>query len=129
MAENDLLAQFGSRLTAVREARGLSQKQLAAKLRISVSTLSRHERGEASPRFQELVALRAFLGVSLDFLVTGEGLPGIHPLDPRLSQLQDALTQLPRDLREVLARFVLAQQPSIDSSPMDCSANQPEKCR
>ncbi len=111
MPANDPLLQFGARLSTLRDARGLSQKQLAAKLRISVSTLSRHERGEASPRFDELLALREVLRVNLDFLATGEGPVGIQPVDPRLYQLQEAMAQLPRALREALFGFVLEQRP------------------
>jgi transcriptional regulator with XRE-family HTH domain len=134
MPANDPLLPFGARLSALREARGLSQKQLAAKLRISVSTLSRHERGEASPRFDELLALREVLRVNLDFLATGEGPVGIQPADPRLYQLQEALTQLPRALREALAGFVLEQQPpaftpackGLPMNPPRDSRTQPE---
>jgi transcriptional regulator with XRE-family HTH domain len=134
MPANDPLLQFGARLSALREARGLSQKQLAAKLRISVSTLSRHERGEASPRFDELLALREVLRVNLDFLATGEGPVGIQPVDPRFYQLQEALAQLPRALREALAGFVLEQQPpaftpafkGLPMNPPRDSRTQPE---
>ncbi len=130
MSGKDRLAEFGARLTAAREERGLSQKQLAAKLRINVSTLSRHERGEASPRFDELLALRAALGVSLDFLMTGEGPPGQPTLsshDPRFDRVQEALALLPRDLREVLARFVLEQQPA-QAACDPVNPSHPERC-
>ena len=127
MSENDRLTEFGIRVTSTREARGLSQKELAAILRINVSTLSRHERGEASPRFDELLALREALGVSLDFLMAGEEPVGLPAHDPRLNRVLEALALLPRDLREVLAGFIVEQQPAQTAcNPVNPS--HPERC-
>lgn len=63
-------ADFGARLRAMRESRGLNQRVLAATLEgvISQSGVSRMEKGEKVPSPSELVALSWALGVSLEEL-------------------------------------------------------------
>ena len=63
---------LGERIAALRRARGLSQAELAGRLRISPSAMGMYEQGRREPPAQILVALARELGVSTDYLLTGK---------------------------------------------------------
>lgn len=63
---------FGERLRDLRKARGLSQKAAAEAVGVSVTGWQNYEGGRL-PRGEELTAIAANLGVSLDWLMLGEG--------------------------------------------------------
>lgn len=73
------LAQvIGARVRARRDALELTQEHLRARMEllqvfVSRTQYSRIENGEALPDAAELIALRAILGVSLDWLLLGDG--------------------------------------------------------
>ena len=71
-------ATFGDRLAAARDAAGLSQKDLAKRLGVKASTLRNWEDDLAEPRANRLSMLSGLLGVSLSWLLSGEG-DGINP--------------------------------------------------
>lgn len=58
-----------NRLAEMRRAHGLSQEELAEKLNISRQAISKWERAESSPDTDNLIALAALYGVSLDVLL------------------------------------------------------------
>jgi len=66
-------ATFGDRVTGAREARGMTRKQLAERLGVRVKTLEAWEEDRADPRANKLQMLAGVLGVSLMWLLTGEG--------------------------------------------------------
>lgn len=63
------------RLQALRKNNGLSQDALAEKLGVSRQSISKWERGEASPDTDNLIALASLYGITLDELINGEKLP------------------------------------------------------
>jgi|GEM_PF-3978972 len=65
-------AQLGSRITRARAAAGLTQPDLAAKLEIDRTAITKIEAGTRAVSAQEIVALGAALGRSLDWLVHGD---------------------------------------------------------
>ena len=94
---------MAQRLVDRRKAAGLSQEALAAQLGVSRQAVSKWERSESSPDTDNLIALAALYGVSLDELLYGEaannaddledgsagtetadvaGARGIHVIDP-----------------------------------------------
>jgi len=75
----DLLAEVGPRLRRLRVQRGVTLTALAAKTRISKSTLSRLESGQRRPSLELLLPLAAAHHLPLDELV---GAPRIG--DPRV---------------------------------------------
>lgn len=79
-------ATLGDRLAAAREAAGLSQTQLATRLGVRARTLRSWESDLAEPRANRLQMLAAMLGVSLRWLLSGEG-EGVSP--PVLSEAAD----------------------------------------
>lgn len=62
---------LGERITALRRARGLNQKQLAEKLCISPSAIGMYEQGRREPGLVLIVELAKIFSVSTDFLLTG----------------------------------------------------------
>lgn len=93
----DAHATLGDRLAAAREAAGMTQTQAAARLGVRTKTLRDWEDDAAEPRANRLQMLAALLGVSLRWLLTGEGddvpPPGEGPrsdpaLEPALAELR-----------------------------------------
>jgi HTH-type transcriptional regulator, cell division transcriptional repressor len=66
-------ATFGDRLTAAREAQGLSQPQLAKRLGVKLKTVQGWENDTSEPRANKLQMVAGLLNVSLRWVLTGEG--------------------------------------------------------
>lgn len=66
-------ATLGDRLAAARDASGMTQGKLAQRLGVAVKTLRDWENDVSEPRANRLQMLAALLGVSLRWLLTGEG--------------------------------------------------------
>lgn len=64
-----MLYEIGDRLKALREARKLSQSQVARRLNISNSAISGYEKGTKTPSAEMLKTLAIFYNVSSDFLL------------------------------------------------------------
>ena len=62
---------LGERIALLRRSRGLSQAELARRLKISASAMGMYEQGRREPSGQVLVALARELEVTTDFLLTG----------------------------------------------------------
>lgn len=67
------MAGFPERLKAARTGLGLTQEQLAFELNVTKASISAWENGREGPGFRLLPAIHRVLGVSLDFLICGEG--------------------------------------------------------
>jgi transcriptional regulator with XRE-family HTH domain len=70
---------MGERLRAARGTRGLSLRQLAARLGVSPSLISQIETGRSSPSVSTLYAIAAELDVSLDDLLFNDRRPPEGP--------------------------------------------------
>jgi len=75
-----VLGEVGPRLRATRRDRGLTLHDLAARMGISSSTLSRLESGKRQATLELLVPLTRQLGIRIDDLIPAE------PPDPRIRQ-------------------------------------------
>ncbi len=62
----------GDRLSDLRKKYGLSQEELAEKIDVSRQSISKWERGEASPNSNNLIAMSKLYGVTLDELLGTE---------------------------------------------------------
>ncbi|WEA52270.1 helix-turn-helix transcriptional regulator [Weissella paramesenteroides] len=60
------------RLKELREAKGLSQRQLANELGMVRQAYSNYERGEREPRIDVLIKLADYFDVSVDYLIGHE---------------------------------------------------------
>ena len=88
---------LGPRIAALRREAGWSQAELAARLRVSPSAMGMYEQGRREPPVELLVALARELGVTTDFLLTGQ--PATEPdTDTLMSMLFSRVTSADRRL-------------------------------
>ena len=66
-------ATFGDRLTAAREAQGMTQAKLARQLGVKLKTVQAWENDASEPRANKLQMVAGMLNVSIRWLLTGEG--------------------------------------------------------
>lgn len=67
---------LGARIAALRRGKGWSQAQLARQMQISASAVGMYEQGRREPSAEQLVQLSRLFGVSVDYLLTGQAMPG-----------------------------------------------------
>lgn len=67
------IATFGDRMTAAREAAGMTQDALAKRIGVKKATLRSWENDLAEPRANRLSMLAGLLSVSMMWLINGEG--------------------------------------------------------
>ena len=98
-------ATFGDRLAVAREAQGLSAEQLARRLGLKAETLENWEADRSAPRANRLQMLAGFLGVSMVWLLTGEGegAPPVTREDRSSAEVKALLAEL-RDIRMASAQ-------------------------
>jgi transcriptional regulator with XRE-family HTH domain len=100
---SDETATLGDRLAAAREKQGFDQAGLARKLGVRDTTVAQWEADASEPRSNRVQMLAGLLGVSLRWLLTGEG-DGVEDPDNTsrpdphiaaiLSELRDAQGQM-----------------------------------
>jgi transcriptional regulator with XRE-family HTH domain len=100
---------FASRLRKLREARGLTQRQLAERIQMEVAQITRYERGQFLPNAETLISLARVLQVGLDLLLLGEAEPDAGRLAitdlPLLERFQD-LQKLSKKDREAVILLI-----------------------
>ena len=70
--ENELdKLEIGKKIKILRKTRGLTQEQLADKLRVKRATISNYEIGRRSPHIKELEDIAEVLGVNLEYFGFG----------------------------------------------------------
>lgn len=84
------IKESGLRIKSLRKAKGLTQEQLADKLNISTSNLSKIEIGYSGMSVDLSIELAMFFGVSLDFMLLGRELQ----TDAMKKQIRSMLDQL-----------------------------------
>jgi transcriptional regulator with XRE-family HTH domain len=99
------MATFGDRLAAARDVARLTQKDLAQRVGIKTHTLRNWEEDLSEPRANRLSMLAGILGVSLSWLLMGEGEGVIAPEDDddAATDMADVLTEL-RAVRTQMAQ-------------------------
>lgn len=123
-------AHIGERIRALRERRGLAtQGDLAAKVEVSVPTVSRWERGKEHPSGEHLMKLCAVLGVSPDELTVPAGqrpsppgavAPAPNDVADLLEHVESALAKMrPETHGEVIAH--LKNQASLLVTGRECA--------
>ncbi len=91
-------ATFGDRLAGARDAAGLTQAALAGKIGVKTTVIAGWENDLKEPRANRLQMLSGILGVSLSWLLTGQGDGPEAPED---------VTPISADLTEMLAEMRL----------------------
>lgn len=110
---SDETATFGDRVTAAREAAGMTREQLSARLGVKLKTVAAWEDDMADPRGNKLQMLSGMLGVSIPWLLTGTG-AGLEGPDatPRLdvAPILAEMRALQADLGQIAARMGRLEQ-------------------
>lgn len=86
--------QIGFRILGLRKENGLMQQELAQKLGLDRSTLSKIENGENAPTARVLIKLKQFFSVSVDWILTGSG-PREHLETPN-KEVNELLIEMKR---------------------------------
>jgi transcriptional regulator with XRE-family HTH domain len=99
-------ATLGDRIAGARDAAGLSQTDLARRIGVRLATLVAWEEDQSDPRSNRLQMLAGVLGVSLRWLLTGDGEGVEAPVaDPDLAADARALLTEMRQMRGDLLRL------------------------
>lgn len=113
---------FGERLYRLRTKSGICQKELAAYLHVSVSTISNYENGVHSPDLKILEKIARFFHVSADYLLgRTEYIAPIEDTDSQLleqylvTDIMDTFIELSPERREDLAKYINLLKLSDDS--------------
>lgn len=108
---------FGNNIKSSREARGLTQEDLAERLGVSVNSISRYECGRMLPRLDTAVLLAHELCVSLDLLIgNGPDVARRRPVElPRVAR--KIVRDLPATPAPVLGAMRAVQR--IGASSLD----------
>lgn len=93
------------RLTELRKSRGLSQKELANKLGVSINTIQNCENGLCEPSLDTLRRHKQFFQISFDELIDGN-----LPLED--AQLLSMISILPIEQKQALINMILAFHPN-----------------
>ena len=106
------IATFGDRMTAAREAAGMTQDALSKRLGVKKSTLRNWANDVAEPRANRLSMLAGMLNVSMMWLINGEGEgvdgPDVEPLPTELTEIILEIREMKSELHykaEQLARL------------------------
>lgn len=90
---------FGDRLALAREHAGMDQAQLARRLGVRIAAIQNWEDDRSEPRSNRLQMLSGLLGVSIIWLMTGEGDGG--PSGPSAADLPSDLNAVLDELAEI----------------------------
>lgn len=88
---------LGSRIAFLRERAGMSREELAQQICVTPSALGSYEQGRRSPSADILVSTARALGVSVDFLLSGQPASGEELAVATAYQLHLRAQALPED--------------------------------
>ncbi len=117
MAAKDL----SFRIKQLRDAKKWSQGQLAQKMGIEYQRISKYERGVIFPTVDVMIKLSEALGVSLDFLIKGEGEADINKIPNR--ELVKRFDQISRLTDEEQYALILVMDAFIKKQRFEAVAN------
>jgi transcriptional regulator with XRE-family HTH domain len=95
--KSQALKELGRRIAAYRRIAGMTQEQLAEKLRVTPETISRFERGVIAPSFERLEMLAAAFRVTLRDLFDFQARTPAAPHKTAKNQALDALVRILRN--------------------------------
>ena len=105
---SDETSTFGDRLAGAREAKGLSQKELASKIGVKFRTILDWENDLNDPRANKLQMLSGVLNVSIVWLLTGSGegvvSPNQHP-NPKADEILDQMREIRLQISDMTSKL------------------------
>ncbi|MCB7303587.1 helix-turn-helix domain-containing protein [Bariatricus massiliensis] len=118
---------FGDRVREARKNAGLTQAELAQKMNLSETTISRIENGSQVTSFETMVEFSDGLNVHLDFLLCDylSGVSAEH--DPVVQEILELLAPLPDNYRRYVRDnliHVIEAFPTPSGKPSKKSAKQ-----
>lgn len=111
--------QIASRLANRRREAGLSQEALAAKLGVSRQAVSKWERSEAAPDTDNLIALAALYGVTLDELLYGADEQGSGAAEPEANTTEATDAEQGNDPNDAACKAANHTQNATDAEQGD----------
>ncbi len=109
---------FGSRLFAARKTRGMTQQELADKLRITKRMVANYESDSEGPVVERLSAIAQALNVTVSYLLGESTLKNIEPeVPPLLRKHVEKLKKLPPKDQKAAIRMIdaLAAQNGVEN--------------
>ncbi|MGV4321287.1 helix-turn-helix domain-containing protein [Bacillus mojavensis] len=90
------MSEFSNRLKELRKSKGdkISQGDVASAIGISQSAYASYEQGNREPNIERLIMISKYFGVSLDFLIRGDGKDLPIESDPSLSLIKNAIKDI-----------------------------------
>ena len=102
--------ELGSRLQGIRTDQGLSQTELAVRVRTSQSTISQIEAGDRNPSYRMLVKLASALGVTVGYVLGEDPVGDLDPAEEAHFRQYRGLTDDARRQLSEFARFLRQRQ-------------------
>jgi transcriptional regulator with XRE-family HTH domain len=110
---SDETATFGDRLAGAREAAGLTQKDLAARLGVKLKTVRDWENDVNDPRANKLQMLSGVLNVTITWLLTGQGegveAPRTDDATAGAIEVLDEMRDIRREISELTTRLTVLE--------------------
>ncbi|MCU0643156.1 MAG: helix-turn-helix domain-containing protein [bacterium] len=72
--------EIGKRLKLIRNKKGITQSELGEKLGIQFQHVSKYERGETVPTWENLIKLTEIFDVNINWFLTGKGKMFLSPV-------------------------------------------------
>lgn len=126
MQDETLRKAFGVRLKGLRKQKNWAQKELAAQVGIRFQQLNKYESGLNIPPAEMLVKLADALGVTVDFLLTGNPVEDSPLASSRLFRRFKVLEALTAEDQETVIKVIDAmiakERMASALTPVDASA-------
>ncbi len=106
MQDEALRKVFGARLKGLRKQKGWAQKELAGRVGIRFQQLNKYESGLNTPPADMLVKLADALGVTVDYLLTGNPVEDSPLASSRLFRRFKMLEALNADDQETVIKVI-----------------------
>ncbi|WP_061298842.1 helix-turn-helix domain-containing protein [Leptospira borgpetersenii] len=102
--------QFPERLRQLRVTKKMSQEELGQLTDLNYNHIGRYERGDSRPSADKLKALAEALGVTTDYLLSGneDNVARVNLEDQELLEMFQKVQQLPQDKKESIKDLIEA---------------------
>ncbi|HJW29482.1 MAG TPA: helix-turn-helix transcriptional regulator [Saprospiraceae bacterium] len=97
---------IGERIRKIREARGLSQKEVANKIKMDQSQYSKLEKDKTDPSLSTLVKVAKALGIQLSELFASDALKDVNSYSKSVLEKISLVEQLDEDEKKSIFKIV-----------------------